>query len=136
MLSMIAERASCDVMVLALVGERGREVGEFVESFRKSDAFRRTAVVAATSDRPPLERVRAALSATAMAEHFRDQGLNVLLVMDSLTRVAMAQREIGLAMGEPPTTKGYTPSVFAKLPAMLERAGAKKDGGSITGIRS
>jgi flagellum-specific ATP synthase len=134
LLSMIARRAACDVLVLALVGERGREVGDFVRSFQGSEAFRRSVVVAATSDRPPLERLRAAWVATAIAEHFRDQGMAVLLVMDSLTRVAMAQREVGLAIGEPPTTKGYTPSVFAKLPNLLERAGPRKDSGSITGI--
>jgi flagellum-specific ATP synthase len=134
LLSMIARRASCDVMVLALVGERGREVGDFVRSFKQSEAFSRTVVVASTSDRPPLERLRAAMLGTTIAEHFRDQGKNVLLVMDSLTRVAMAQREVGLAVGEPPTTKGYTPSVFARLPSLLERAGAKEGSGSITGI--
>jgi flagellum-specific ATP synthase len=134
LLSMIARRAACDVMVLALVGERGREVGDFVRSFAESEASGRTVIVAATSDRPPLERLRAAHAATSIAEHFRDQGRSVLLVMDSLTRVAMAQREVGLAIGEPPTTKGYTPSVFAKLPPLLERAGAKAGGGSITGI--
>ncbi|MFH1129715.1 MAG: FliI/YscN family ATPase [Pseudomonadota bacterium] len=134
LLSMIAKRAACDVMVLALVGERGREVGDFVRSFQKSEAFNRTVVVAATSDRPPLERLRASLLATSVAEYFRDKGRNVLLVMDSLTRVAMAQREVGLAIGEPPTTKGYTPSVFAKLPLLLERAGSKVNSGSVTGI--
>lgn len=134
LLSMIAQRAQCDVLVLALVGERGREVSDFVRSFRRSSAFARTVVVAATSDRPPLERLRAAMYATTAAEHFRDEGKHVLLVMDSLTRVAMAQREVGLATGEPPTTKGYTPSVFAVLPALLERAGARNEGGSITGI--
>ncbi|MCC6748486.1 MAG: FliI/YscN family ATPase [Deltaproteobacteria bacterium] len=134
LLSMIARRAAYDVMVMALVGERGREVNDFVHSFSKSPEFGRMAVVASTSDRPAPERLRAAFLATAVAEYFRDQGLNVLLVMDSLTRVAMAQREVGLAVGEPPTTKGYTPSVFAKLPSLLERAGAKAAGGSITGI--
>jgi flagellum-specific ATP synthase len=134
LLSMVAQRAACDVLVMALVGERGREVGSFVRAFRKTPAFGRTTVVAATSDRPPLERLRASLLATAIAEHFRDQGRSVLLVMDSLTRVAMAQREVGLAVGEPPTSKGYTPSVFAMLPALLERAGASAAGGSITGI--
>lgn len=134
LLTMIARRALCDVMVLALIGERGREVGEFVRSFQQNEAFSRTVVVAATSDRPPLERLRAAFLATTIAEHFRDEGKKVLLVMDSLTRVAMAQREVGLAIGEPPTTKGYTPSVFAKMPALLERAGARAKGGSVTGI--
>jgi flagellum-specific ATP synthase len=134
LLSMIARRASSDVLVLALVGERGREVGDFVRSFSMTEAFSRTVVVAATSDRPPLERLRAAMLATTVAEHFRDEGRSVLLVMDSLTRVAMAQREVGLAIGEPPTTKGYTPSVFAKLPTLLERAGPKIGSGSITGI--
>jgi flagellum-specific ATP synthase len=134
LLSMIARRAACDVLVMALVGERGREVSDFVRAFRRSEAFERTVVVAATSDRPPLERLRAAMLATAIAEHFRDQDRNVLLVMDSLTRVAMAQREVGLAAGEPPTTKGYPPSVFAKMPQLLERAGRRLAGGSITGI--
>jgi len=134
LLSMIAHRAACDVLVLALIGERGREVGDFVRTFGKSEAFSRMVVVAATSDRPPLERLRAAWLATSLAEHFRDEGQRVLLVMDSLTRVAMAQREVGLAIGEPPTTKGYTPSVFAKLPGLLERAGPRMGSGSITGI--
>jgi flagellum-specific ATP synthase len=134
LLSMIARRAACDVLVLALVGERGREVGDFVRSFQHTEAYARTVVVAATSDRPPLERLRASLLATTIAEHFRDEGSSVVLVMDSLTRVAMAQREVGLAIGEPPTTKGYTPSVFAKMPSLLERAGPKLGGGSITGI--
>lgn len=134
LLSMIARRAACDVLVLALVGERGREVADFVSKLQKTEAFARTVVVCATSDRPPIERLQSALMATAMAEHFRDQGKKVVLVMDSLTRVAMAQREIGLAVGEPPTTKGYPPSVFALLPSLLERAGAKQGGGSITGI--
>jgi flagellum-specific ATP synthase len=134
LLSMIARRAACDVLVLALVGERGREVQDFVSRLRGTDAFQRTVVVCATSDRPPIERLRSALMATAMAEHFRDQGKSVVLVMDSLTRVAMAQREVGLAVGEPPTTKGYPPSVFALLPSLLERAGARRAGGSITGI--
>ncbi len=134
LLSMIAKRAACDVLVLALVGERGREVADFVRNFRKTDAIKRTVVVASTSDRPPLERLRAAHLATTVAEHFRDEGKSVLLVMDSLTRVAMAQREVGLAIGEPPTTKGYTPSVFAKLPPLLERAGPKRGSGSITAM--
>jgi flagellum-specific ATP synthase len=134
LLSMIAKRAEYDTLVMALIGERGREVGDFVRSFQRSDAFARTVVVASTSDRSPLERLRAAWVATAVAEHFRDEGQRVLLVMDSLTRVAMAQREVGLAIGEPPTTKGYTPSVFAKLPNLLERAGPKRGFGSITGI--
>ncbi len=134
LLSMIARRAACDVLVLGLVGERGREVQDFVSRLRDTEAFRRTVVVCATSDRPPIERLRSALMATAMAEHFRDRGKSVVLVMDSLTRVAMAQREVGLAVGEPPTTKGYPPSVFALLPALLERAGARRGGGSITGI--
>ena len=134
LLSMIAKRATCDVLVLALIGERGREVADFVRTFTQSDAIKRTVVVASTSDRPPLERLRAAHLATSVSEYFRDQGKSVLLVMDSLTRVAMAQREVGLATGEPPTTKGYTPSVFAKLPTLLERAGPKLGSGSITAM--
>ena len=134
LLSMIAKRATCDVLVLALVGERGREVADFVRNFTQTDAIKRTVVVASTSDRPPLERLRAAHLATSVAEHFRDQGKSVLLVMDSLTRVAMAQREVGLATGEPPTTKGYTPSVFAMMPPLLERAGPRLGSGSITAM--
>jgi flagellum-specific ATP synthase len=134
LLSMIARRAAFDVLVMGLVGERGREVNDFVTTLRQGESFAKTVVVAATSDRPPLERLRAALTATTVAEHFRDQGKHVLLVMDSLTRVAMAQREVGLAVGEPPTTKGYPPSVFAVLPSLLERAGARRAGGAITGI--
>ena len=134
LLSLMARRAACDVVVLALVGERGREVLDFVRSFRSTEARRRAVVVAATSDRPPLERLRAAFLATSVAEYFRDRGLSVLLVMDSLTRLAQAQREVGLAIGEPPTSKGYTPSVFARLPALLERAGGIAGSGSITGI--
>ena len=134
LLSMIAKRATCDVLVLALIGERGREVADFVRNFTQSDAIGHTVVVASTSDRPPLERLRAAHLATSVAEYFRDQNKSVLLVMDSLTRVAMAQREVGLATGEPPTTKGYTPSVFAKLPPLLERAGPRLGSGSITAM--
>ncbi|MCA9669737.1 MAG: FliI/YscN family ATPase [Myxococcales bacterium] len=133
LLSMIAQRASADVLVMALVGERGREVSDFVRAFTAGPQAARTVVVAATSDRPALERMRAAWLATSIAEHFRDEGQRVLLVMDSLSRVAMAQRQVGLAVGEPPTTKGYTPSVFAMLPTLLERAGATAKG-SITGI--
>jgi len=133
LLGMMARGTSADVNVVALVGERGREVREFIESDLGPEGMKRSVVVAVTSDQPALIRIKGAMVATAIAEHFRDQGMNVLLLMDSLTRIAMAQREIGIAVGEPPTTKGYTPSVFAMLPSLLERAGQSEHGG-ITGL--
>jgi len=129
---MIARSAHADVNVICLVGERGREVREFVEQ-DLGRALDRSVVVVSTSDEPALVRIKAAFAATAMAEAFRDEGLDVLLMMDSITRVATAQREIGLAIGEPPATRGYTPSVFALLPRLLERAGTSENG-SITGL--
>ena len=133
MLGMMARGTSADVNVVALVGERGREVREFIESDLGPEGMAKTVVVAVTSDQPPLIRIKGALVATTIAEYFRDQGKDVLLLMDSLTRIAMAQREIGIAVGEPPTTKGYTPSVFGLLPKILERAGISREG-SITGL--
>ncbi len=133
LLGMIAEAATADVVVMALVGERGREVGHFVDKVL-GDGMKNAVVVVATSDRPAPERVRAAFTATTIAEHFRSQGRSVLLFVDSLTRLCMAQREIGLAVGEPPATKGYPPSSFALLPTLLERAAPAKAGGSITGL--
>ncbi len=133
LLGMIAKFADADVAVMALVGERGREVGHFVREVL-GDGMTRSVVVCATSDRPPPERVRAAFVATTIAEYFRDQGKKVVLFVDSLTRFAMAQREVGLAIGEPPTTKGYPPSTFAMLPKLLERAAPSVHGGSITGL--
>ncbi|MEX2355547.1 MAG: FliI/YscN family ATPase, partial [Thermaerobacterales bacterium] len=133
LLSMIARNTSADVSVIAMVGERGREVREFVENDLGPEGLARSVVIAATSDQPPLVRIKAAHTATAVAEFFRDQGLDVLLVMDSVTRFAMALREVGLATGEPPATRGYTPSVFAQLPRLLERSGST-EGGSITGF--
>lgn len=132
LLAMLAANVTADVNVIALIGERGREVREFVEQHLRS-ARDRTVVVVSTSDEPPLLRLKAALAATTIAEYFRDQGLTVNLMLDSLTRLAMAQREIGLAAGEPPTTRGYPPSVFSLLPRLLERAG-NGEHGSITGF--
>ena len=132
LLGMIAHATSADVNVICLVGERGREVREFVERDLGS-ALERSVVVVATSDEPALVRIKAAFTATTIAEHFRDQGADVMLMMDSITRFAMAQREVGLAIGEPPATRGYTPSVFALLPRLLERAGTSR-AGSITGL--
>lgn len=133
LLGMIARNTSADVNVIALIGERGREVRDFIERDLGEEGLSRSVVVTVTSERASLVRVKGALIATAIAEYFADLGLNVMLMMDSVTRVAMAQREIGLAIGEPPTTKGYTPSVFALLPRLLERAG-KFQKGSITGL--
>jgi flagellum-specific ATP synthase len=133
LLGMMARYTSADVVVVGLIGERGREVKDFIENILGEEGLRRGVVVAAPADSPPLQRLHGAAYATAIAEFFRDQGLNVLLIMDSLTRYAQAQREIALAVGEPPATKGYPPSVFAKLPQLVERAGnGKPEGGSIT----
>jgi flagellum-specific ATP synthase len=134
-LGMMARNTSADVNVIALIGERGREVNEFLERDLGPAGLKHSVVVVATSDEPALRRVQAAQSATAIAEFFRDSGRDVLLLMDSLTRFAMAQREIGLAAGEPPTTRGYPPSVFAHLPQLVERAGRSANG-SITGFYS
>lgn len=133
LLGMIARGCSADVVVVALVGERGREVREFLEKDLGPEGLKRSVVVVATSDTPAPLRLRAAFTATAIAEAYRDQGKNVMLLMDSVTRFAMAQREIGLAIGEPPATRGYTPSVFALLPRLLERSGAGEEG-AITAI--
>ena len=133
LLGMIARSTSADVNVICLVGERGREVREFIERDLGPEGLARSVVVVATSDQPALVRIKAALAATTIAEAFRDQGADVMLMMDSVTRFAMAQREVGLAIGEPPATRGYTPSVFAMLPKLLERSGTS-DRGSITGL--
>lgn len=133
LMGMFARGAQCDINVIALIGERGREVREFVEHILGPEGMARSVVVCATSDRSSIERAKAAYAATAVAEYFRDRGLRVLLMMDSLTRFARAQREIGLAMGEPPTRRGFPPSIFAELPRLLERAGLGVRG-SITAL--
>ncbi|MCC7705596.1 FliI/YscN family ATPase [Janthinobacterium sp. GW460P] len=134
LLGMLARDVQADVNVIALIGERGREVREFVEKQLGLKGLERSVVVVATSDQPALVRTRAAYAATAIAEHFREEGQQVLLMMDSITRFAMARREIGLAAGEPPTARGYTPSVFSDIPALCERCGTTDSGGAITAL--
>jgi len=134
LLGMIAKYSEAPVNVIALIGERSREVREFVEKNLGEEGLAKSVVVVSTSDQTPLAKVRGAFTATAIADYFRSKGNDVMLLLDSLTRVAMAQREIGLAVGEPPTTRGYTPSVFALLPKLLEKVGTSEGSGSITGL--
>ncbi len=134
LMGMMTKQTSADVVVIGLIGERGREVKDFINNTLGEEGLKRAVVVAATSDSSPLVRIRGAYLATTIAEYFRDQGKNVLLMVDSITRFAMSSRDVGLAAGEPPTTKGYTPSFFVQIPVLLERAGNMENGGSITGI--
>jgi len=134
LMGMMTKHTAADVVVIGLVGERGREVKDFVNDTLQEQGLKRAVVVAATSDMPPLTRIRGAYLATTIAEYFRDQGKDVLLMVDSITRFAMSSRDVGLAAGEPPTTRGYTPSFFVQIPILLERAGNLESGGSITGI--
>ena len=134
LMAMITKHTSADVTVIGLIGERGREVKDFVTETLGEEGLKRSVVVAATSDSPPLVRIRGAYLATTIAEYFRDQGKNVLLIIDSITRFAMSSRDVGLAAGEPPTSRGYTPSFFVQIPILLERAGYLENSGSITGI--
>ena len=134
LMGMMTRHTEADVTIIGMIGERGREVKDFVENNLGEEGIKNAVVIAATSDSPPLVRMRGAYLSTAMAEYFRDQGKNVLLIMDSITRFAMSSRDVGLAAGEPPTTRGYTPSFFVKIPVLLERAGTVKGKGSITGI--